>query len=378
MPIDIVTISLCGALVILALASPFFNVMFRVRRLANDAGKNGNAPTLSVILAVHDNAAELERNLPAILTQDYKPGYEVIIVNEASTDDTEDVLKRLKNRFPNLYITFVPDSSHYLSRRKLALTIGMKAAHNEWVVITNADCRPQSDKWLKAMASHCDDNHDMVLGYTKFDRSASSFQRYERVLSICHALLEAQQHTAYRYNGNNIAVRKSTFMAHNGFLGNLKFLRGEYDFMVNEYALPHRAAIAMSPEAHVVQDKPTRKKWLADHLFYMETRRHLRRSLSHRLLFNADTLLLHANYVTVIAAIVYASLTACWLLLGVSLASLAATLLLRATIASKAMKHIGEEIPAWCVLPMELRVVWQNLYFMLRHFFSDKQNFIRK
>ena len=378
MPIDIVTISLCGALVVLALASPFFNVMFRARRLGTEEGKCGNAPSFSVILAVHDNAAELERNLPAILTQDYEAGYEVIVVDEASTDDTVDVLKRLKNRFPSLYVTFVPQSSRYLSRRKLALTIGMKASHNEWVIITDADCRPQSDKWLQTMASHCDDNHDMVLGYTTFDRSATLFQRYERAQAACYALHEAQQHTAYRYNGNNIAVRKSTFMAHNGFLGNLKFLRGEYDFIVNEYAQPHRTAIAMSPEAHVVQDRPTRKKWLADHLFYIETRRHLRRSLSHRLPFNADTLLLHTNYVALIAAITYSSVTSGWLLLGVSLASLVATLLLRLTIASKGLKHIGEEMPAWAVLPMELRVAWQNLYFMLRHFFSDKQNFIRK
>ena len=142
--------------------------------------------------------------------------------------------------------------------------------------------------------------------------------------------------------------------------------------------MPSADVLAMSPEAHVVQDRPTRKKWLADHLFYIETRRHLRRSLSHRLPFNADTLLLHTNYVALIAAITYSSVTSGWLLLGVSLASLVATLLLRLTIASKGLKHIGEEMPAWAVLPMELRVAWQNLYFMLRHFFSDKQNFIRK
>ena len=69
-------------------------------------------------MAVHDNAQELERNLPAFLTQDYAPGYEIIIVDESSTDETEDVLKRFKHQHNNLYTTFIPDSFFLIVRKK--------------------------------------------------------------------------------------------------------------------------------------------------------------------------------------------------------------------------------------------------------------------
>lgn len=183
---------------------------------------------------------------------------------------------------------------------------------------------------------------------------------------------------AYRYDGHNLAMRKSVFMSNNGFLKNLKFLRGEYDFIANEHAQPQRTAVAIEPQAHIIQDSPSRKKWANSHLFYMETRRHLERSFGYRMLFNTDTLLLHINYLAQVAAMVYSALTSDWPILGAAVASAMITLALRATIANKAMKMFGVHVSLWSVPLMETRVAWQNLYFMLRHRFSDKYDFIRR
>ena len=381
MLLDNIAVFVCVLLLLLAVWSLLSDTFLAKVDVADGDGvpgeSAGSVSSVSVVVVSDNNASELAANLPVYLSQDYPAGYEVIVVVDRDEDGTGDVLKTFAGN-PLLYTTFVPDSSRYMSRRKLAVTLGVKAAKNEWILLADAAARPASPKWIARMAASCRDGVDMVMGYSCFADETGDFKklyRFHRAYSLLH---EAQSGRAYGLVGCNLMFRKSMFMAGNGFLGNLKFLRGEYDFIVNEYAQPHRTAIAMSPEAHVVQDRPTRKKWLADHLFYIETRRHLRRSLSHRLPFNADTLLLHTNYVALIAAITYSSVTSGWLLLGVSLASLVATLLLRLTIASKGLKHIGEEMPAWAVLPMELRVAWQNLYFMLRHFFSDKQNFIRK
>ena len=59
--------------------------------------------SFSIVMTVYDQASELESNLPAFLTQEYEPGYEVIVVDETSTDNTEDVLKIMKNDYPHLY-----------------------------------------------------------------------------------------------------------------------------------------------------------------------------------------------------------------------------------------------------------------------------------
>ena len=96
----------------------------------------------SVIITVYDQARELEEQLPAFLKQEYEPGYEVIVVDESSTDETPDVLKLLKNEYKHLYSTFLPKPSAQTFRRKLALNIGIKASHHEYIIIAKANNAP--------------------------------------------------------------------------------------------------------------------------------------------------------------------------------------------------------------------------------------------
>lgn len=376
---DVSTIIICIVLVILALTSPLFNALHRGRALRkNPDSANYTCPTFSIIISVHDNAAELERNLPSILSQDYPEGYEVIVVDESSTDETEEVLKRFKKTFPCLYSTFIPESSHYLSRRKLALTIGIKAAKNEWLILTDADCKPKSVLWLQTMARYCNDSNDMVLGYSNYVQSAKSFYRFEQLLISCYAMRTAKKGIAFCYNGNNLAIRKSVFMKHNGFLKNLRYLRGEYDFIVNEYAQNKRTAVTIEPNAHIIQEEPSCKRWANEHVFYMETWRHLHRKLNNSILFVFDNAVLHINYLAQLAAIVYSAITTNWMILSSALVSLLVTIAIRIVIANKILKMFEELIPLWRIPFMEIRVIWQYTAFMIRHAFSDKNDFIRK
>ncbi len=360
-----------------ALATPFCNGLFRRPSRSGAGDKPTSGSPFSIVITAHNQAGELERNLPILLSQDYPHGYEVIVVDESSTDSTDDVLKRLKAGHDNLYTTFIPSSSHYISRKKLAMTVGMKAARHEWIIFTDADCRPDSPSWLTAMAQHCGETTDMVLGYSHYESETPAFYRFERMLMSSYIFRTAQKKTAYRYTGNNLALRKSVFMAHNGFLKNLMFLRGEYDFMVNEYALPDRSAIAIEGDACVTQEAPGHKRWVNSHLSYMETRKHLKRSLPYRAVFNCDNALLHLNYVMETAATAYALMTDDRLVLIAAITSIVVTAAFRLAIAHKAMTFFGEKIPLLKVPFMEIRVAWQNLYFMIRHKFSDKYDFIR-
>jgi glycosyltransferase involved in cell wall biosynthesis len=167
----------------------------------------------SVIMTVYDNAQELRQFLSAFLTQDYAPSYEVIVVDESSTDHTEDVLKLQKQQYPQLYTTFLPKPNRNITRRKLALTIGVKAAKNEWVIFSDIHAAPPSSTWLGEIAETLDKNTDIQLGY--FRKSDTRLQAFEDV------------GLASRY------VRKAERIKADGHRGNhLKYLRGKYDFIV--------------------------------------------------------------------------------------------------------------------------------------------------
>lgn len=373
---DTVTIVICAVLVVLALLSSFLDTFFRKVRAGGDGPSGPATPCrpVSVIVVADNNAEDLGANLDSLLSQDYEPGYEVIVVVDKDEDGTGDFLKAYGKR-PNLYTTFVPDSSRYMSRRKLAITLGVKAAKNELILLTDATCRPVSDKWISVMASRLDEGTDIVMGYSNYIHEAGLFKVFYRFHCEYSNFREACNGAAYGMAGNNIMFRKDVFMAGNGFQGNLKYLRGEYGFLVNKYAGHGNAAVETSCEGRVEDRVPTRKEWHSVNLFYRETRRHLDRSFSHRLAFNLDMLSLYAGLVAGAGSAVYAVLTQMWLMLPFSAVALILPVVVRLLNARRAMRLFGESVPLWKVFPFELRLVWHNLRYAISYRFTDKYEF---
>lgn len=373
---DTVTIVICAVLVVLALLSSFLDTFFRKVRAGGDGPSGPATPCrpVSVIVVADNNAEDLRANLDSLLSQDYEPGYEVIVVVDKDEDGAGDFLKAYGKR-PNLYTTFVPDSSRYMSRRKLAITLGVKAAKNELILLTDATCRPVSDKWISVMASRLDEGTDIVMGYSNYIHEAGLFKVFYRFHCEYSNFREACNGAAYGMAGNNIMFRKDVFMAGNGFQGNLKYLRGEYGFLVNKYAGHGNAAVETSCEGRVEDRVPTRKEWHSVNLFYRETRRHLDRSFSHRLAFNLDMLSLYAGLVAGAGSAVYAVLTQMWLMLPFSAVALFLPVVVRLLNARRAMRLFGENVPLWKVFPFELRLVWHNLRYAISYRFTDKYEF---
>ena len=154
-----------------------------------------NVRSFSIIMTVYDQARELEENLPAFLQQEYESGeYQVIVVDESSTDRTPDVLKLLKSDYPHLYSTFLPKPNRLIIRRKLAFHLGVKASKNEWIIFTKINRKPVATDILKAIADALDDTAEVTLGYAvkkglrlqpfnTCQEASSHIQRIERKLS---------------------------------------------------------------------------------------------------------------------------------------------------------------------------------------------------
>jgi len=126
---------------------------------------NINKQAISVIMTAHNQADELKENLPLFLTQVYEPGYEVIVVDESSTDNTSDILKLYSQDYPALYTTFLPKQNIHSMHRKMAFNIGLKASKNKWVILNSIYDKPRLDTELQMIADALDEDAEITLGY---------------------------------------------------------------------------------------------------------------------------------------------------------------------------------------------------------------------
>lgn len=362
-------------MVVSVVANPFFRKTdkaddFDTPNSVNDS----DMPRITVLVLANNNAQALDANLSIILTQDYAPGYEVIVVGEKGDLPTEAVVEQYAHR-GHLYATYIPHRSLFMSKSKLAVALGVKAAHNEWIVMVNAECRPQSDVWLKTLASRMDSDANLVMGYSNYDSEARGYYRFVRLRTMCYMLRRAVRSVAYRTNGTNIAFRRSKFIAQEGYRGNLQLVNGEYDFIINKYAQPGQTRVVTAEDAWIREDCPTSKQWHDRDICYAHIRKFLSRSTAPRTLFNFDMTMMYANYAALVASIVLSAVSQRWILLAVAALYLVLTIVLRSLIARKVYVKFGEEIPAWRTVFYELSIVWRQLSTKIRYSRADQYDF---
>lgn len=249
----------------------YFGIYFRFALHKQKAVKPSNDP-VSVIICARNEAENLGNYLPLILTQDY-PDYEVIVVNDCSTDDTEEVLDRLKSKFPKLRSTTIREDKKFSHGKKIAVTIGIKAAKNEKLLFIDGDCKPESNQWLKLMASRFSDSVSIVLGYGGYFTQPgllNKYIRYDTVMIALHYFSFALSKVPYMGVGRNLAYKRSLFFKGNGFSRHFHLASGDDDLFVNENATKTNTAIEVSRQSHTrTAPKESFGKW------YFQKKRHL-------------------------------------------------------------------------------------------------------
>ncbi len=255
----------------------------------------GAYPAVSVIVFSEDDAENLEVLLPQILEQDYPGRFEVIVVNDGAVSSTKDVIARLERRYSNLYMTFTPMESRSLSRKKLAITLGIKAARYEVVVLTTGDCRIESPTWLSTMCRHFADGKEVVIGYAAQlipDGVANPHKRlhaFDSVRTAVEYLSWAIAGRPFRGIGHNLAYRRALFFKNKGFSRSLNLKFGDDDIFINEVTDSHNTYVELSTASIVeVLDKYPDLSHKSNKLRYAFTSRHIRTSA--RLFFGSCSL----------------------------------------------------------------------------------------
>lgn len=212
-------------------------------------------PPVSIVVDAMNETFQLSNFLPLVLHQDY-PEMEVIVVVESNAEATSDMLSEMKTLFPNLHITFAPYGSRSLSRKKLALMIGIKAAKHDIVLTMSANCRPTNDQWLRLMMRNFTPDTDIVLGYShyryKHDKHPGHNMRiFDTVTTGVQWLTSAIKGKPYRGTSDNMAYRKQLFYDARGFASSMDLKWGEDDIFLSEIHKAGRTRVEIAPASQL-------------------------------------------------------------------------------------------------------------------------------
>ena len=337
-------------------------------------------PPLSVVICARNESENLRRNLPAILKQDY-PDFEVIVINDGSTDESEDLLSELEEEYPNLYHSFTPDSARYISRKKLALTLGIKASKYDWLVFTEADCTPVSDKWLRRIARNFTPSTDIVLGYSGYERGKGWLHKrvsFDSLFTSLRYLGFALAGKPYMGIGRNLAYRKELFFKVKGFSTHLNMQRGEDDLFINQIANENNTRVETSPDS-VIRMQPVEryKDWKEEKVSYMATARFYKGS--QRWLLGLETATRLFFYVACLSGIVFGILSFHWLAAGLALLLWIVRYSAQAYVINKTANEMGDNRSYYFTLPVfDIIRPLQSLKFRLYRLYRRKGDFMRR
>ncbi len=332
---------------------------------------------VSVVICAKNEEENLQRFLPAVLEQDY-PLYEVIVVNDASEDNTAEVLARFAQQYKHLRLTFVPCGAQVRSSKKLALTLGIKAAQYDYILLTDADCRPASKHWIehvmmgfnqesRAKSQESGTNTtEIVLGYGAYDKEktlVNRFIQYDTLFNGLQYMGLAIAHHPYMGVGRNLAYRKETFFAHKGFAGLLGSRAGDDDLFVNKIATPHNTQVVLTRSSLTWSEpKHTYREWL------MQKERHLGVSPQYkwgtklRLFFEPLTRALF--YAGLIVAGVASTN---WLVWAIAGGLLLARLILQLSVINVAARRLKGQWFGLSVFFFDIFLPLNNIYLFIRH-----------
>ncbi len=244
---------------------------------------------LSVIICARNEEHNLDKFLPYVLTQDY-PDYEVIVVNDCSNDNTDMVISKYIKQYPHLRTTTITEDKKFSHGKKLALTIGIKAARHEILVFTDADCKPASNQWLSKIQKNFTRKISIVLGYGGFFPGTSLLNNYIRYDTLIIALQYLSYKLAgfpYMGVGRNLAYRKSLFFEKKGFASHYHLLSGDDDLFVNENSDKSNTEIEISWESHTRSVAAgSFRQWIKQKKRHLITGRYYKKS--HRLLLGIE------------------------------------------------------------------------------------------
>ena len=312
---------------------------------------------VSVIVCARDEAANLASNLPGLLVQTYPTTHEVIVVNDNSVDESKYVIAELQRTFKNLQHVELTHEAKGIPGKKYPLSIGIKEAKHEVVLLTDSDCVPASEFWIQKMQDAYQNGVEVVLGYGAYRKKPGLLNkiiRFETFQSALQFLSFALAGLPYMGVGRNLSYKKGLFFRVKGFSFLNHIPSGDDDLFINKVANRKNTAIVVDPDAITLSDpKQTFGDWYSQKTRHYTTAKYYKPL--HKFLLGLFTISQFFFYPAFIAAIIFFD----WrIVLGVFAFRLLSLLI----IYSKSFKKLNEtDLISWLLF----FDIWQFFYYLI-------------
>ncbi|WP_203257876.1 glycosyltransferase [Hyunsoonleella ulvae] len=275
------------ALIVVVLIQVFFFLhIFGKLAFSNIKRTTKNVKTpVSIIICAKNEADNLSAFLPYIIEQDYVD-FEIVLINDASKDNTLKVMKTFSEVHQNIKIVDVEPVETFWGNKKYPLTLGIKAAKHNVLLFTDADCKPVSKYWVRDMVSNFNSKTSIVLGYGAYTKVKNSLLnkliRFETLHAAMCYLSFAKLGMPYMGVGRNLAYTKTQFFKVNGFMKHMRIRSGDDDLFVNEAATPDNTSICITASSFTTsKPKTSLKTWFKQKRRHVSTAKHYK--LNHKI-----------------------------------------------------------------------------------------------
>lgn len=324
--LSVVELALIVALLLFFLFQILFSlVLFRKpqsyeKKRAVTMLSESELPGISVVITSKNNAFELEKNLPFFLKQNY-PKYEVIVVNSGSTDDTDVLLKSAELKNPHLYHTFIPAGADEVNEKKLAITLGVKAAKYDYILFSESFCRPSSENWILEFGKEFTKGKEILLGYSRviFSNKVKlrNFIQYDNLIHHLKFLSLTMAGKPFMGIGRNMAYKKELFFNNKGLYSVLGIDGGEDDLYINRISNKNNTWVVLSKDSITETDSvDSFSTWRSIKSKYLYTKQFYKGPAN--LILGFETFTKQSFYLILLLSVLFSVSSSNFILLGYS------------------------------------------------------------
>ncbi|MFO7746079.1 MAG: glycosyltransferase [Psychroflexus sp.] len=253
-----------------------YNIAFKLLKQKKSFSSSlQNTDPVSIIICAKNEASNLSQNLIPVLEQDY-PQFEVIVVDDKSTDSTSDIVQKFQKEFSNLKL--LKSIAEYSNSKRSALKQGIEASQHSTLLLTDADCRPISKNWISTMKAELSGSKSCVLGYSPHIRQSSFLNliiQFETLQTAGLYLAQAIDNKAYMSVGRNVMYTKELFLKSEKFDNEKDLTSGDDDLLIQNIEDKSNISVCLIPESFVLsKPKVSWSAWWKQKLRHYSTAAH--------------------------------------------------------------------------------------------------------